>query len=110
MGKGARNIILLGEFERLDPSNKDKVVEKAKNLIQAHYELGDRPRILILMVWTMVGTDLDFLKSVQNIANEGFRTNQGKLIPGIGFPNTFMVPAAVFGVSKRLHRLHGVYL
>ena len=108
--KSDQNIILLGEFERFDPSNKNKVVEKAKNLIQAHYEVGDRPRILVLMVWTMAGTDLSFLESVRKIANEGFRSNNGNLVPGIGFPNTFMVPAAVFGVSKRLHRLHGVYL
>jgi len=108
--KPDRDIILLGEFERFDPSNKNKIVEKARNLIQAHHEVGDRPRILVLMVWTMAGTDLSFLKSVQKIANEGFRTNNGKLIPGIGSSSSFMVPAAVFSVSNGLHRLHGVYL
>lgn len=105
-----RDIILLGEFERFDPSNKNKIVEKAQNLIQTHYEVGDRPRLLVLMVWTMAGTDLSFLKNVQKIANEGFRTNDGKLIPGIGSSSTFMVPAVVFGLSNGLHRLHGIFL
>lgn len=108
--KPDREIILLGEFERFDPSCKNKIVEKAKNLIKAHYELGEHSRLLVLMVWTMAGNDLSFLKSVQKLANEGFRASHGKLIPGIGSSSTFMVPAAVFGVSNGMHRLQGVYL
>jgi hypothetical protein len=108
--KPDRDIILLGEFERFDPSCKNKIVKKAKNLIKAHYEVGETPRLLVLMVWTMAGNDLSFLKSVQKLANDGFRTSHGKLIQGIGSSSMFMVPAAVFGVSNGMHRLQGVYL
>lgn len=108
--KTDQGIILLGEFERFDPSCKNKIAEKAKNIIKAHYEVGEHPRLLVLMVWTMAGNDLSFLKSVQKLASEGFRASNGKLIPGIGSSSTFMVPAVVFNVSKGVHRLQGVYL
>ncbi len=45
--KPEKDVALLGEFERFEPSNKQKIIEKARNLIKAHYEIGESPRTSI---------------------------------------------------------------
>lgn len=107
--KPDKEVILLGEFERFEPSHKQKIIAKARNLIKAHYEIGDGPRILLLMIWAMAGTDLGFLSTIKAMANEGFRDN-GVLIPGIGPSTVFMVGASVFVNSNGSHRLQRIYI
>jgi hypothetical protein len=107
--KPEKDIALLGEFERFEVSNQHKTMAKARNLIKAHKEVGENPRILLLMVWAMAGTDLSSLKTIRSIANSGFQDN-GVTVSGIHSSSSFMVAAAVFGVSNGLHRLQGIYL
>lgn len=100
-----RNVALLGEFERYVPGQELKLMEKARNLVQTHHELGDQPRVLILLAWAMAGTNLNNLKSVRSVAHDGFRTSNGLVVRGIGSKSTFILATAVFGMSAGVHRL-----
>jgi hypothetical protein len=104
------NVALIGEFERFDPGQKHKLVNKARNLLQAHHEIGDQPRVLLLVTWALGGTDVGILDEVRAIGHNGFRTAEGYMVPGLGAGCAFIVAAAVFGSVNGEHRLQRIHL
>jgi hypothetical protein len=99
------DVVLLGEFERFDSGQQRNLTGKARNLLRAHYALGERPRVLLLMTWAFAGTNLRGLEDVRAAAHNGFRTSDGLIVPGLGGGSTFIVATAVFAGSGEQRRL-----
>jgi hypothetical protein len=108
--KPEANIALIGEFERFDPHQKQKLVGKARNLLQIHHEIGDQARILLLLAWTLSGTDMSVLTEVRALGHNGFRTGNGSFISGLGPGCAFIVAVAVFGAVNGVHRLQRIHV
>lgn len=100
-----REVVLLGEFERAEQKNSAKLVDKAKNLLQAHHALGERPRVLVLMAWATAGTNLGDLAAVRSVMANGFRTPTGAPVQGLGLHSRFVLATAVFGEADGRGRL-----
>jgi hypothetical protein len=98
-------VVLLGEFERFDSGQQRNLIGKARNLLRAHYALGERPRVLLLMTWAFAGTNLRGLGEVRAVAHDGFRTSDGLVVPGLGVGSAFIVATAVFAGSGEQRRL-----
>jgi hypothetical protein len=98
---------LLGEFERFEPGQLN-LVGKARNLLRAHHELGERPRLLLLMAWAIAGTDLRGMADVRAVLHDGFRTSDGLVVPGMGPDSKFVLVTAVFGGHEERRRLQAV--
>ena len=94
-------VALLGEFERFEPGRRN-LIGKARNLLRAHHELGDQPRVLLLMTWAIAGTDLRGLDEVRAVSYDGFRTSDGLVVPGLGAESRFVLVTAVFGGPEEL--------
>lgn len=101
-------VVLLGEFERFEPRQQRKLIVKARNLLRAHHQLGEYPRVLLLMTWAFAGTDLRGLDEVRAVAHDGFRTADGLVVPGLGPESLFIVGTAVFGGTGDQRRLQAV--
>jgi len=89
--------VVLGEFERAETRRPGKRVDKAKNLLQAHHALGERPRLLLLVGWALAGTDLGDPGVVRAVMASGFRAPDGAPVRGLGRGSTFLLATAVFG-------------
>jgi hypothetical protein len=89
-------VALLGEFERFEPGQRN-LVAKARNLLRAHHELGEQPRVLLLVAWAIAGTDLRGMDEVRAVSHDGFRTSDGLVVPGLGVESRFVLVTAVFG-------------
>jgi len=100
-------VALLGEFERFEPGQRN-LVGKARNLLRAHHELGERPRLLLLMAWAIAGTDIRGMDEVRAVSHDGFRTSDGLVVPGLGPDSKFVLVTAVFGGPEERRRLQAV--
>lgn len=108
--KPERNIALLGEFERFEPGRKQKLADKAKNLLQAHHELGEQSRVLLLLAWALAGVDRGGLDEIRAIGHNGFINSGGKIIPGVGSDCSFIVAVAVFSSHQGAYTLQRIQL
>ncbi|WP_143177657.1 hypothetical protein [Cystobacter ferrugineus] len=100
-------VALLGEFERFEPGQRN-LIGKARNLLRTHHELGEEPRVLLLMAWAIAGTDLRGLDEVRAVSHDGFRTSDGLVVPGLGTESRFVLVTAVFGGPEERRRLQAV--
>ena len=107
--KIATEVCLLGEFERFDPRNRAKLVEKAKNLLQVHQQMGNLPRILLLVGWTLAGTDCGSPDDIRAVVYGGFRPDNAAPVPGLSNESVFVHATAVFGDAGGIRRLLGIY-
>jgi hypothetical protein len=107
--RSSREVALLGEFERAEPRNSAKLVEKARNLLHAHHALGERPRVLVLLAWAITGTNLGDLTAVRSVMASGFRTESGFPVLGLGPRSRFVLATAVFGDHDGRTRLIEVH-
>jgi hypothetical protein len=103
--KETSHAVLIGEFERFDPRLRQNLIEKARNLLKAHYEVGEMPRILLLMAWAMAGTDLSCLEEVRATGHNGFVDSDGRTFPGLRRDSSFIIASAIFGYANNIHRL-----
>jgi hypothetical protein len=101
-------VSLLGEFERFDARQQRNLIGKARNLLRAHHELGEQPRVLLLMTWAIAGMDLRGLDEVRAVSHDGFRTTDGLSVPGLGPDSRLLVATAVFGGPENQRRLQAV--
>lgn len=108
--KPEARVTLIGEFERFDPRQKQKLLGKARNLLQTHHEIGDQPRVLLLLAWTLSGTDMSVLAEVRALGHNGFRTSEGLTVSGLGTRCALIVAVAVFGSVHGVHRLQGIHI
>ena len=108
--KSTSGAVLLGEFERVDGRGVAKLVDKARNLLEAHHALSERPRILLLVGWTLAGTEVGCLNSVRAVMHDGFRPTGGYAIPGLEHDSRFILGTAVFGDVGGARRLVEVRL
>ena len=93
-----RRIVFLAEFERFKPGQETKLVDKAKNLVEAYHAADPKPPVVLLMGWALSGTDLTRARSVASaVARDGFRNAQGTWIPGVAADDRFLLHFAVFG-------------
>jgi hypothetical protein len=99
--------VLRDEFESLAFGQRN-LVGKARNLLRAHHELGERPRVLLLMAWAIAGKDLRGMEEVRAVSHDGFRTSDGLVVPGLGPDSKFVLVTAVFGGREERRRLQGV--
>ena len=107
--KGTVAAALLGEFERFETRNKSKFLDKARNLLLTHHALGAAPRVLLLVGWTLAGTECGAMEEVRALIHTGFRSESGISIPGLERDSAFVLAAAVFGDQAGKRRLLGVY-
>jgi hypothetical protein len=80
-------------------------VEKTRNLLQAHHALGERPRILLLVGWTLSGTDLGLHDEVRRVIYGGFYPIGSLGVPGLSGDSVFIHATAVFGDANGMRRL-----
>ena len=107
--KANSGVALLGEFERFEPRNRGKFLDKAKNLLQTHRALTDRPRILLLVGWTLAGTECGAMEDVRSLIHSGFRSDTATPVPGLDSESVFVLATAVFGDQAGTRRLLGVH-
>lgn len=103
--KSSAEVVVLGEFERAEPRNPAKLVAKARNLLQAHHALDERPRLLLLLGWAIAGTDLGDIGAVRAIIGGGFRAADGTPISGLERSSVFLLATAIFGDIKGRRKL-----
>jgi hypothetical protein len=108
--KEDQQVKLIGEFERFHVGQQPKLVDKAKNLMLSYEALDRRPDAMVLVPWTLAGTDLAGNSAARSMAYDGFRTSAGKQIPGIGTEASFLLAHAIFGTSNDSVRLLEVKL
>lgn len=108
--KVTSEVVLLGEFERIDGRGVAKLIDKARNLLEAHHALGEAPRTLLLLGWTLAGTEVGSLESVRAVVHDGFRPCGGPAIPGLASDAAFVLGTAVFGEMRGGTRLVEVRL
>jgi hypothetical protein len=103
-----KHISLLGEFERFSQGQQQKLLAKARNLLLAHYETGEEARLLLLLSWVMAGTDLNVLREITALGHNGFRADNGKIVPGLSSDSSLIAAAAIFSNNNGRFRLQGV--
>ncbi|MEW8552663.1 MAG: hypothetical protein AB2605_02625 [Candidatus Thiodiazotropha sp.] len=103
--KESGELALLGEFERFVPRMPGKLADKARNLLQAHYALGEQPRILLLVGWALAGTEIGSLDEVRAVVQNGFRPPNAPAVPALGNESVFILAIAVFGDVQGKRRL-----
>ena len=108
--KAASEVVMLGEFERVDGRGGSKLIDKARNLLEAHHALGERPRILLLLGWTLAGTNVGPLEPVRAVIHEGFRRAGGHVVPALRRDSAFILGTAVLGDVTGARRLVEVRL
>lgn len=108
--KEDQQVKLIGEFERFEAGQQPKLVDKAKNLMLSYEALDRSPEAMVLVPWTLAGTDLAGNSAARSVAFEGFRSSDGELVPGIGTEASFLLAHAIFGKSQENVRLLEVKL
>jgi hypothetical protein len=104
------SVALIGEFERFQAGQEPKLAGKARNLLETYHALDRKPAAVLLLAWTVVGTDLGRLGSVRAVGYEGFRSREGKPVPGVEDPTEFILATAIFGQTNGAWRLQEVCL
>jgi hypothetical protein len=108
--KEDKQVKLIGEFERFEAGQQAKLVDKAKNLMLSYQALERTPEAMVLVPWTLAGTDLVGNSAARSIAYDGFRSSNGQMIYGVGNEATFLLAHAIFGGSNDNLRLLEVKL
>jgi hypothetical protein len=104
-------VALLAEFERADATGKtDTIRSKAENLLIAHHDLGDMPRVLLLGLWTANGKPNRGLINLITHLRCGFRDEHGNRVPGLSSDSAFMIVTFLFGRGDSGYRLREVLL
>ena len=103
--KSDKRIVLIGEFERFEPGQQEKLADKSKNLLRSYESLNREAETLILMPWTIAGTNLTGNHTARAVAYDGFRDSDGQTISGIGEEANFILAHAIFGSSQNICRL-----
>ena len=103
----SQRIELVGEFERYEGQElKDKV----RNLLLAHRALGEGPRLLLLMLWTLSGTQVQPTGEFQSMIRSGFRTPGGIRVAGLEADSRLLVATAILAESGGHLRLKEILL
>jgi hypothetical protein len=107
-----RRVPLIGEFERYEPGgNKHQLLkEKVRSLLWAHRELGNEPRVLLLLLWTMSGNAVQKVEDIRSLMRTGFRSPGGAGINGLEPESRFAIATAVFTSFKGCMRLKEILL
>ncbi|MDM4018175.1 hypothetical protein [Roseiconus lacunae] len=108
--KDDQQVKLIGEFERYEAGQQPKLIDKAKNLMLSYEALERSPEAMVLVPWTLSGTDLAGNSAARSVAYDGFRSSGGKRIPGVGTEASFLLAHAIFGNSEGNVRLLEVKL
>jgi hypothetical protein len=103
-------VSLIGEFERFESGQQAKLVDKARNLMLSYDALEHAPRAMLLVPWTLAGTDLSGNDAARSAAHDGFRAPDGRMIHGVGPEASFLLAHAIFGRSGDRVRLLEVQL
>jgi hypothetical protein len=106
----AGEAVLIGEFERFDAGQQSKLLEKARNLMEAYDALHRKPRVILLVAWTLAGTDLAGSQTARLVAFDGVRASDGHYIAALGPETVFVLAYAVFGQSAGQCRLLEMHL
>ncbi len=106
----AGDVALIGEFERFEAGQQSKLVEKARNLMEAYESLQRKPRAILLVAWTLSGTDLAGSQAARSVAFDGLRGSDGRYIAALGTETAFVLAYAVFGQSSGQYRLLEMHL
>jgi hypothetical protein len=107
-----RHIELIGEFERCEVNSMKRQVlnEKVRNLLLAHRAIGVVPRILLLMLWAVSGTQIQAVGEFQSLIRSGFRTPGGVRIAGLDPESRLVVGTAIFAEFGGCLRLKEILL
>lgn len=108
--KDDHQVKLIGEFERFEAGQQTKLVDKAKNLMLSYQALERGPEAMVLVPWTLAGTELADNTAARSVAYDGFRSTDGKMIYGVGTEASFLLAHAIFGKTADTVRLLEVKL
>lgn len=103
----SRHIELVGEFERYEGQ---ELQDKVRNLLLAHRALGEGPRVLLMMLWTLSGTQVQPTVEFQSMIRSGFRTPGGIRIAGLEADSRLVVATAILVKSDGRLRLKEILL
>jgi hypothetical protein len=108
----SRRIELIGEFERYEVyAHKRQVLnDKVRNLLLAHRALGHGPRVLLLMLWALSGTQFPEIGEFQSMIRSGFRTPGGIRVAGLEADSRLVVATAILTQSAGFVRLKEILL
>jgi hypothetical protein len=108
----SRQVELIGEFERYEVyANKRQLLnDKIRNLLLAHRALGQGPRVLLLMLWALSGTQFQAISEFQSLIRSGFRTPGGVRVAGLEIDSRLIVGTAIFAQSEGSLRLKEILL
>lgn len=108
--KEDHQVKLIGEFERFGAGQQPKLVDKAKNLMLSYEALDRTPEAMVLVPWTLAGTELAGNSAARSVGYEGFRADDRRLICGVGTEASFLLAHAIFGRAEDTLRLLEVKL
>ncbi len=108
--KEDHQVKLIGEFERFEMGQQPKLVEKAKNLMLSYQALNRTPEAMVLVPWTLAGTELAGNSAARSVGYEGFRAADNRMICGVGTEASFLLAHAIFGRTEDSLRLLEVRL
>jgi hypothetical protein len=108
----SRRIQLIGEFERCEVNlvRRQALTEKVRNLLLAHRAIGVEPRILLLMLWALSGTQIQAVSEFQSLIRSGFRSPGGVRVAGLDPESRLVVGTAIFAESGGCLRLKEILL
>lgn len=108
----SRRIELIGEFERYEVySNKRQILnDKIRNLLLAHRAVDPGPRVLLLMLWAVSGTQFHDIREFQSLIRSGFRTPGGIRVAGLESDSRLVVATAIMAQSTGFLRLKEILL
>lgn len=103
---------LIAEFEKYEdtPGKSINFRERLEDLIIGYHQLGGQPKIVLLIYWTYLGTDITRVAKNLKILEQGFSLANTGLVAGVNKENTrvlvYYCPAA--GVQDNLVFNHWV--
>lgn len=106
-GRDSRRVELIGEFERFEVNSAKRQVfnDKVRNLLLAHCVLDPGPRVLLLMLWAISGTQTPAPGEFQSLIRSGFRTPGGVRVAGLYPESRLIVATAIFTAAEGVVRL-----
>lgn len=108
----SRRVELVGEFERYEVNSMKRQMlnDKIRNLLLAHRALDQNPRVLLLMLWALSGTQVPSVSEFQSMIRSGFRTLGGVRVAGLEPESRLVVGTAIMAASGGCLRLKEILL
>jgi len=81
---------LIAEFERYDdqPGKSSSFRQRIEDLLLGYHQLGDKPKLVLLVFWTYLGVDITRVEKITKILDQGFSFPNTALVTGLNEEHT----------------------